>query len=129
SLAEIGNDPRGAWKGGSVEGDEAIRGFHGASLRLGDSGATEELLKFMGYEPTDIDRAIKRFALPNGNGADIIDIETIPNMPRGDLGAGSVHHIAFAVETRADQNEIRQALIDAGHNVTPVIDRDYFHAI
>lgn len=129
ALAEIKDDPRPAWRGGDVAGDEAIRGFHGATLCLRDSGATEELLKFMGYDPLETDKGIKRFALPHGNGADVIDIETLPNMPRGDLGAGSVHHIAFAVETRADQLEVRKALVDAGHNVTPVIDRDYFLAI
>ena len=44
-------------------------------------------------------------------------------------GAGSVHHIAFAVENRAAQLEVRQALLDTGYQVTPVIDRDYFWAI
>ena len=46
-----------------------------------------------------------------------------------DLGAGSVHHIAFAVENRAKQLEVRKALLDTGYHVTPVIDRDYFWAI
>jgi glyoxalase family protein len=45
------------------------------------------------------------------------------------LGAGSVHHIAFAVEDRARQLEVRKALLDTGFQVTPVIDRDYFWAI
>ena len=44
-------------------------------------------------------------------------------------GAGSVHHIAFAVENRAAQLEVRKALLDTGYQVTPVIDRDYFWAI
>ncbi len=46
-----------------------------------------------------------------------------------DLGAGSVHHVAFAVENRAKQLEVRKALMDTGYHVTPVIDRDYFWAI
>ena len=44
-------------------------------------------------------------------------------------GAGSVHHIAFAVEDRAAQLEVRKQLMDTGYQVTPVIDRDYFWAI
>ena len=40
-----------------------------------------------------------------------------------------MHHIAFAVENRAKQLEVRKALMDTGHQVTPVIDRDYFWAI
>jgi glyoxalase family protein len=40
-----------------------------------------------------------------------------------------VHHIAFAVENRAKQLEVRKALMETGYQVTPVIDRDYFWAI
>ena len=40
-------------------------------------------------------------------------------------GAGSVHHVAFAVETRARQLEVREALLDTGWQVTPVIDRSF----
>lgn len=127
-LAESA-DSRAPWTGNGVGGGEAIRGFAGASLRLRDGGATEELLKFMGYEHQDTHNGIKRFAIAGGNGADLIDIETLPAMPRGDLGAGSVHHIAFAVPDRAAQEEVRKALIDTGYAVTPVIDRDYFYAI
>lgn len=129
ALVEAKDDARSAWTGGSVAGDEAIRGFAGATLRLRDSGASEELLKFMGYEHADTSKGIKRFVIPGGNGADVIDLQTLPNMPRGDLGAGSVHHIAFAVENRDAQAAVRQSLLDTGYQVTPVIDRDYFYAI
>jgi len=129
ALVEDKADKRPAWTEGGVGNDEAIRGFHSASLRLRDGGATEELLKFMGYEEADTSNGIKRFAIPGGNGADFIDIETLPDAQRATLGAGSVHHIAFAVEDRARQLEVRKALLDTGYQVTPVIDRDYFWAI
>ena len=129
ALVEARGDVRAPWAEGGVPADEAIRGFHSASLRLKDGGATEELLKFMGYEMVDTSGNIKRLAIKNGNGADLIDIETLPGADRADLGAGSVHHIAFAVENRAKQLEVRKALIDTGYQVTPVIDRDYFWAI
>ena len=72
---------------------------------------------------------VSRLAIKNGNGADVIDIETLPGAGFADLGAGSVHHVAFAVENRAKQLEVRKALMDTGYQVTPVIDRDYFWAI
>lgn len=122
-------DARAPFIGNGVAADEAIRGFHSASLRLRDGGATEELLKFMGYQDADTHQGIKRLGIPGGNGADFIDIETLPDTGRGQLGAGSVHHIAFAVPDRAAQLEVRKALIDTGYQVTPVIDRDYFWAI
>ncbi|GLS30592.1 glyoxalase family protein [Mesorhizobium albiziae] len=129
ALAEAKGDARAPWSGSGVPADEAIRGFHSATLRLKDGGATGELLKFMGYEEVDTSGNIKRLAVKNGNGADFIDIETSPGAPFADLGAGSVHHIAFAVENRARQLEVRKALMDTGYQVTPVIDRDYFWAI
>ncbi|MEW9805754.1 VOC family protein [Mesorhizobium sp. ZMM04-5] len=129
ALVEAKGDHRAPWAKGSVPADQAIRGFHSASLRLRDAGATEELLKFMGYENVDQAGNVKRLAIANGNGADIIDIETLPGAAMADLGAGSVHHIAFAVENRQKQLEVRKALLDTGYHVTPVIDRDYFWAI
>ena len=129
ALVEVPGDSRAPWTEGGVNNDEAIRGFHSATLRLRDGGATEELLKFMGYESVDSSNGVKRLAIAGGNGADFIDIETLPGAPRAELGAGSVHHIAFAVENREKQLAVRKALLDTGHQVTPVIDRDYFWAI
>jgi glyoxalase family protein len=129
ALVEDKNDVRLPWTAGGVGGDEAIRGFHSASLRLRDAGATEELLKFMGYAEAEASNGIKRLVRSGGNGADFIDIETLPGVPRGDLGAGSVHHIAFAVLTQADQIVVRKALLDTGYQLTPVIDRDYFFSV
>ena len=129
ALVEDKNDVRAPWTGEGIAADRAIRGFHSASLRLRDAGATEELLKLMGYEHADTHQGIRRLVRPDGNGADFIDIETLPEVGRGDLGAGSVHHIAFAVENRATQLEVRKALMDTGYQLTPVIDRDYFFSV
>ena len=40
-----------------------------------------------------------------------------------------MHHIAFSVRTEADQQKVRHALLEAGHRVTGVKDRDYFKAM
>lgn len=129
ALTESAHDTRDAWEKGGVGNDEAIRGFHSVSMRLRDDGQMAELLKYMGYEQGDQSGNLTRFIMPNGNGANTIDIETLPGASLADLGAGSVHHVAFAVENRAKQLEVRQALVDTGYRVTPVIDRDYFWAI
>ena len=123
------DDARTPWTGNGVSADMAIRGFAGADMRLRDAGATAELLRFMGYEETGQDGGVRRFTVAGGNGADVIDIETLPGAPPAAQGAGSVHHIAFAVENRARQLEVREALKDTGWQVTPPIDRDYFWAI
>jgi len=123
------DDDRAPWTGNGIGTDMGIRGFHSADMRLRDGGASSELLTFMGYEKLETEGNVTRFAVPGGNEANIIDIETLPEVGHAGQGAGSVHHIAFAVENRARQLEVREALIDTGWQVTPVIDRDYFWAI
>lgn len=123
-----GADDRPGWTGNGISDDMAIHGFHSVSLRLADADATAELLGFMGYHEVAREGTITRLALARGNGAQQVDIETV-DAPAAGQGAGSVHHVAFAVENRSEQLEVRKALTDAGHDVTPAIDRDYFWAI
>ncbi len=123
------DDDRTPWTGNGVSAEMGIRGFHSTDMRLKDAGASAELLKFMGYEKLDTQDNVTRFIVPGGNDARTIDIEELPNAGFAAQGAGSVHHIAFAVDNRARQLEVREALLDTGYQVTPVIDRDYFYAI
>lgn len=129
ALIETVDDARAPWLGDGISEDEAIRGFSGARFNLHDTAATEELLRFMGYERAGAEGGVTRFIIPGGNGAATIDLVALPKTPFARQGAGSVHHIAFAVENREKQLEVRKALMDTGYQVTPVIDRDYFWAI
>jgi len=129
ALVEVDGDKRLPFAGGPVAAEDGVHGFHGVTMRLRDGGATGELLKFMNYEEVDSNGGVTRYAVKNGNGADFIDLEVLPGASPARQGAGSVHHVAFAVEDRAAQLEVRKALMDTGYNVTPVIDRNYFWAI
>lgn len=129
ALVEVDGDDRTPWTENGVDADHAIRGFHSVAMRLRDEGATAELLKYMGYQELDRKDGVVRLIVPGGNEASTVDLETMPNINRSLQGAGSVHHVAFAVENRAKQLEVRKALMDTGYHVTPVIDRDYFWAI
>ncbi len=123
-------DDRTPWTTDEIGADSAIRGFHSVDMRLSERGAeaNAELLRFMGYELAATEGNVTRMRVAGGNGADVVDI-TETDLPFGDQGAGSVHHVAFSVKDRATQLEVRQALIDAGAQITPVIDRDYFWAV
>jgi len=129
ALVEVKDDDRAPWTHGGIDADHAIRGFHSVSMRLRDEGATKELLTFMGYQAVESKDGVTRLIVPGGNAAHTIDLETLPSINRAALGADSVHHVAFAVENREKQLEVRKALMDTGYQVTPVIDRDYFWAI
>ncbi len=129
ALVEVENNPRLGWTAQQVSADVALRGFHSVSLRLNEDRVTAELLTFMGYQKVKTEGRVTRFSIPDGNGAHLVDLETRPDFEPAVQGAGSVHHIAFSVDDRRKQLEVREALTDAGHQVTPVIDRDYFWAI
>ncbi|TNF20855.1 MAG: ring-cleaving dioxygenase [Rhodobacteraceae bacterium] len=129
ALVESTARGRSPWTGTEVPEEAAILGFHGARFSLRDAAATGELLRFMGYQEDETAEGVTRYRIEGGNGADTIDLEELKGAPTAGQGAGSVHHIAFAVENRDKQLEVRKALMDTGYQVTPVIDRDYFWAI
>ncbi len=132
SFALVESDARGrtAWTQGGVPDEAGILGFRGARFSLKDVDATGELLTFMGYQKAETEGDVTRYVIEGGNAADTIDLQQLPSStPTAGQGAGSVHHIAFAVDDRAAQLRVRQALLDTGYQVTPVIDRDYFWAI
>ena len=130
-FALVESDPggRSPWTAGGVPEEAGILGFHGARMRLADAAATGELLTFMGYRKDETEGGVTRYRIDGGNGADTVDLEELPSARAASQGAGSVHHIAFAVENRAAQLDVRKALMDTGYQVTPVIDRNYFWAI
>lgn len=127
NLIEVESDDRAPWLS-DIQEDEAIRGFHSASMRVKDKTVMQELLQFMGYNIDETHGDTTRLSV-DGNAATIIEVVEDKTMPMAQQGAGSVHHIAFAVENRAAQLDVRKALMDTGYQVTPVIDRDYFWAI
>ncbi|MEM9845179.1 MAG: VOC family protein [Pseudomonadota bacterium] len=129
ALVESEVRERTPWTGAGVSEDAGVLGFRGARFRLRDDAATGELLQFMGYQKAETEGDITRYVIDNGNAADTIDLERLPGAQAAGQGAGSVHHIAFAVEDREAQLRVRQSLMDTGYQVTPVIDRDYFWAI
>jgi glyoxalase family protein len=118
------------WADGPIPAEHVLRGFHSATLWVGDAGPTAELLTnelgctFAGQEGS----RFRFHAAGNDIGA-TIDLLERPGELYGRLGAGSVHHIAYRTVDDAEQLEYQSALRQAGHNVTPVQDRQYFHSI
>jgi glyoxalase family protein len=45
------------------------------------------------------------------------------------MGVATVHHLAFRATDDDHQLEIREAVDALGYDVTPVLDRNYFHSI
>ncbi len=119
------------WPQSPVPAEHAIQGFHSVSAALeGYEGTARLLTESFGYRLVDESGSRFRFAsLDHSAAGRIIDLLCLPDSGTGRVAAGSVHHIAFRAKDEDEQLRWREHLVDLGYNVTPVIDRTYFHSI
>lgn len=116
------------WPDSPVPQEHTIAGFHGVTLTLEETAATTNLLTDMGYERAGAAGDRERY-VSDGDRGYAIDIRCTPNRARGRTGVGSIHHVAHRTPDQETQRAWRERLIQDGFNVTPVIDRWYFHSI
>ena len=119
------------WLESSVPPEHALRGFHSVSAALEGYEKTAHLLTdTFGYRLIEESGNRFRFASPDeGAAGRIVDLLCVPDSGFGTVAAGSVHHIAFRASDQEEQLHWRKRLVELGYNVTPVIDRIYFHSI
>ncbi len=116
------------WTFGDVTPDVAIKGFGGATLYSTKPEKTAELLeKIMGLELIGQEGDYIRFRSLADIG-NIIDLK-VDRTQRGQMGVGTVHHIAWRASDDNDQLEWQKYVTENGYGVTPVQDRNYFNAI
>ena len=119
------------WPDSHVPAEHAVRGFHSVSAALEGYERTARLLtESFGYRLIDESGNRFRFVSSDDSASGrIVDLLCLPDTGVGRVAAGSVHHIAFRAKDEAEQLKWREHLVDLGYNVTPVIDRTYFHSI
>lgn len=119
------------WPDSPVAAEHAVRGFHSVSAALEGYERTARLItETFGYRLAGESGNRFRFLSADDSASGrIIDLLCQPDMAMGRVAAGSVHHIAFRAKDEAEQLRWRERLVDLGYNVTPVIDRTYFHSI
>jgi len=109
--------------------DEKIRGFAAPTLEVGQPDRTEKLLtEILGFEFVAEENNRRRFRGSGSNASAEIDLVS-SEAGFGQIAAGTVHHIAFRAADDDEQLKVREKLVARGLNVTPVIDRQYFHSI
>lgn len=103
------------------------KGFHGITLAVeGYEKTAQFLTEHMDYKKIGEEKNRVRFAT---EGKGFVDILCCPDMLQGLPGAGTIHHVAFATKDDSTQMLAREKLLSKGVNVTPVLDRQYFHSI
>ena len=123
-------NPDRAWDRGTVPVDFAIRGFHHVTLSENGYERTASLLtSTLGFRRIQEQGARFRYAASNGEPGTMVDLICAPEGRPGRVAVGTVHHVAWRTPTNGQQDEWRETLRDLQFNVTPIIDRTYFHSI
>jgi len=120
-----------------VPAEHTIRGFYGVSIaEEGYASTAKVLTELMGFALVGSEGNRFRYRAGAGNGvgagdgfASTVDLLCTPDARRGGMGAGVVHHVAFRTPDDPQQIEWRRRIVGAGLNVSPVMDRNYFHSI
>ncbi len=123
-------DPRDAQPWNGLGADVAIRGFHSVELWLGKMEGMEALLQeIMGLNLVGEDQGRSRLAANGDLPGNRVDLVHRPGTPFGTTGVGTVHHVAWRVESVVEQEALRQTLERAGLRVTEIVERNYFKSI
>lgn len=127
-LVEREAGPLNSWSAHGISEKEAIKGFSGAVLYSSNPEATiQTLTDTMGLSRISEEGAVVRLKAV-GDLGNTIDIPLEAEDP-GDMGVGTVHHIAWRAEDEADHKDWLDFVKERGFQATDVKDRNYFKAL
>jgi glyoxalase family protein len=110
--------------------EAAITGLHGVTLTVASLEPSAAFLtERLGFRPLEGDAERARYAVGEGEDTAVVTLVARPDVPRGQLVAGSVHHVAWRVADEATLMAWRGALEAQDVSVTPVRDRYYFRSV
>lgn len=121
---------RPAWKEGPVPVEHAIRGIHTVTLLEEGYERTARLLtETLGFRSLSEENNVFRCEVGEGGPGAYVDVRCAPGLRRGLVAAGTVHHVAWRTPNDEQQQAWRATLAGLDLNITPVMDRKYFHSI
>jgi len=116
-------------KGSTIPEEHAIRGFYAVTLSEQGFEATADLLRTMGFRSIAEQGNRFRFDVGEGGAGARVDVLCVAEARHGRISAGTVHHVAWRVADDQSQQAWRQNLREKHVDITPVIDRCYFHSV
>ncbi|MGL4322640.1 MAG: ring-cleaving dioxygenase [Beijerinckiaceae bacterium] len=119
------------WAAEDISAAHALHGFHAAAMTVANPAATQAIISdVIGLTARRENQGIIRLA--TGQPGIGMAVELIPasGAPRGQPGAGSVHHIAFRADSDLTQEKMASALAEQFRlGATEQKDRNYFRSI
>lgn len=125
------NDVRIPFTYGHIPLEHAIKGFYSVEVWESNYERTERILvNQLEHNFVAEQGARRRYMTGTAEQpGQFIDIVWDGAESHGSGGSGTVHHIAFDTPSDETQLHLRERLLSAGHHVTEVLDRQYFHSI
>lgn len=122
--------PFTVWDRSPVPESHQIRGLESARLVERDVQETIAFLRDgLAFHKLGEENGWERYGLGEGISGQYLDLRAAPNERRGAWGTGSVHHLAWRVIDDAEELAVRDQVLRAGAQPTPVIDRFWFKSV
>ena len=122
------NGATASWAGSTVPEEHAIRKISGVTMLEAAPDRTEEFLTgFLGFEKVGEEDGRVRYATVGGES--FVDVVGAPDGARGQTAVGTTHHVAWRAPDDETEEAWRGEAEARGLDVTPVLDRQYFHSI
>lgn len=130
-VGHPGAETRPAWDGApGISAADAIHGFHSVTLWVDDRTRTEQILTgVLGFREVSDDESTRRYSVGEAIPGNMLNVRSIGGFGEGRGGAGTVHHVAFAVADDTAQAAARADVVAAGLHPTGVLDRKYFRSV
>lgn len=129
-IEAAGADQAHTWLESIVPPEARVSGFHSATLSETGYERTADLLtKIMGFRLVGREQNRFRYEIAGGGPGKTVDLVCAPGGVDGRVAVGTVHHIAWRTGDDSEQLEWLGTLGGLGYNITPVMDRVYFHSI
>ncbi len=87
------------------------------------------LREALGFHLIGEENGWQRYGIGDGMSGQHIDLAAAPNERRGAWGTGGIHHLAWRVSDDEEQCAVREEVVRAGAQPTPVIDRFWFKSV
>jgi glyoxalase family protein len=129
-LVGTTGDTRTPWLAHDIDAATAVRGIHSVTMTVADPAPTLAFMReWFGFGVAEEMDGRRRVSVNGVGPGKSVDILTAKGVPHAKNGVGTVHHVAMAIAESGEQLRLREALVRKGIQVTPVIDRSYFHSI
>jgi len=128
-----GDEPK-TWKESPVPANHQIRGLGPIVMSVPDLRATDQVLtQVMGMnharEYADGSHTVHVYSMKGDGPHTELHVAVEPDVPRGRLGAGGVHHVAFRTPNESEYHAWTERLNSFGVPNSGEIDRYYFRSL